>query len=525
MQLSTERQMISKRLQILRVRIRKAEFKDLKNGRSYIESLYKSAPIRAFVKRIYDRIQNKNIPKFYRLYKDWDERILIPALNRAIRKELLQKSSKIPIAKSPGAAAEKVTARIFGTLNLEKIQLEGTNILKPGYTAAFIDGANASYRLAGVQAQFDVMRPEAVDQINKYGADLVVQVTDEVRKAIKDVVRFGIENGYSMPRIARDLSMVQTLFPRWAAAVVNYNINMQLKGVPADIANARARRYEQELLRKRRYMIARTETGIAQAQGSLVGYKSLGVEKVRFFAAHGACPICADQDGRIYLIEEAFGVIPVHPNGRCDWISIAPKGGYKNPAIYKPPGGLKGAIDQAIANIMRQYSLKKVEHCAVLDDAGNILLTKSGMRDKIPFYRAEMLKMQDAAALIHNHPFASSFSSADLQMGVNVRAKQLIVCSDKYRYTLTPAEGASWDPQAPLYAQQQWRSLKWKYEKKFWEIFNEEKAKIPDITLTQRNKLLKQVTDQMNQERSHEMITNTAEKFNYNYTRTPVTGG
>lgn len=32
------------------------------------------------------------------------------------------------------------------------------------------------------------------------------------------------------------------------------------------------------------------------------------------------CPICAEMEGQIFDLDDAYGIIPVHPNCRCDWI-------------------------------------------------------------------------------------------------------------------------------------------------------------------------------------------------------------
>jgi len=530
---------LQQRIQKIESIIKEAHLVDTEQASMLIEKIYKSAPIRSFVKRIYDRIQNKNIPKFKKLYIQFEREVLIPEFQRAIRKELRLSQSKkmdfyvsgkkITSAKTfrikadPSTVANKVTARIFGTMNLEKIKTEGAAILKAGYTAAFVDGGNAAYRLAGIQAQFDVLKPEAVAAINKIGGDLITSVTDEIRKAVRSTVKTGIENGLSMPHIARDLTMIQTLSDRWAAAVVNANVKRQAAGMAADKSNAIAQRYRNKLLRARRIMIARTETAIAQAQGSLVGYKSVGVQEVRFFAAHGACPICADMDGTTYKIEEAYGVIPVHPNGRCDWILRHPKGGLKNPLTYKPPGGLKGGIENAIAEIMAKFARSPREHSAALDNAGNIIFRKSGGRRSVKYTAEECAEIRNAAAFVHNHPVSASFSPADIKFATELNIGEMIVTSTKYRFTIAPATGDKWNSLAPSIQRNKWRSLFSKYDTKFFEKFRA--AKGDSLPPAQKNKLIEQITDELNEEHSHETVTYIAETFKYNYKRTKVSTG
>lgn len=503
--------------------VKEAHLLDRGSSWKLVDTLYKSAPIRSLVKSAYDRIQNKNIPVFYRAYVKFEETVLMPELRRAVRKTIL-KSGKAKIYKSPESAAEAATVSIWGEMDLKRIKdWEGNAILKPAFTTAYVDGADTAYRLAGVKASFDVLDPNAIKEIDACGAEFITAITEETRRATKAVLKIGIELGRSMPNIARDLSMVTTLPHRWAAAVVNYNIKLQVAGVPAHIANKRAATYHKRLLRARRLMIARTETGIAQAQGSLQGYKRVGVYKVRFYAAHGACPICADLDGNVYKIEEAHGMIPVHPNGRCDWISVTPKGGYKNPLKYKPPKNLKTGINQTIADIMTLFSRRKVEHCAALDDAGNVIFRKSGGRRSIHYTAQECAQMNNAAAFVHNHPVAASFSPADMKFASELNIGEMTICSDKFRFTLSPAPGDTWSNIAPALLKKKWKSLHPKYDTKYLQLFRA--AKGDTLSPAARNKLGRKLTDQLNEEHSHEAVNYIVDLFKYKYTRKKISTG
>lgn len=66
----------------------------------------------------------------------------------------------------------------------------------------------------------------------------------------------------------------------------------------------------------------------AYAEGALNSYEEMGIEGVEVeaeFATAGddvVCPECEELEGKVYSIEEARGVIPVHPNCRCAWIPM-----------------------------------------------------------------------------------------------------------------------------------------------------------------------------------------------------------
>ena len=75
-------------------------------------------------------------------------------------------------------------------------------------------------------------------------------------------------------------------------------------------------------------VLVRTETIRAHADATLNAYREAGLEGVTIeaeFTTAGdnkVCPKCEELEGGIYTIEEAQGVIPVHPNCRCAWSPI-----------------------------------------------------------------------------------------------------------------------------------------------------------------------------------------------------------
>lgn len=77
--------------------------------------------------------------------------------------------------------------------------------------------------------------------------------------------------------------------------------------------------------------IARTEVIHAQAEGQLDGLENLGYSSVTAeveWSTAGdelVCPRCAAMNGKVYTIEEARGMIPLHPNCRCAWLPVEEK--------------------------------------------------------------------------------------------------------------------------------------------------------------------------------------------------------
>lgn len=77
-------------------------------------------------------------------------------------------------------------------------------------------------------------------------------------------------------------------------------------------------------------LIARTEASRAYNEGNLDALKQAGITHVQWLLADDACPKCyaeagavvGSKLGKIVPIDEAEGIIPVHPNCRCSWIAV-----------------------------------------------------------------------------------------------------------------------------------------------------------------------------------------------------------
>lgn len=97
------------------------------------------------------------------------------------------------------------------------------------------------------------------------------------------------------------------------------------------------------LTKRRARVIARTETIFAHAEGQLDGMEDLGVEEVladvEISTADDSlvCPMCKGLIGKVFTLEEARGIIPVHPSCRCSW----------SPVIRLPGGLEKGKSRRA----------------------------------------------------------------------------------------------------------------------------------------------------------------------------------
>ncbi len=79
---------------------------------------------------------------------------------------------------------------------------------------------------------------------------------------------------------------------------------------------------------RRAVILARSEIIRAHAQAQLQEFENWGVAGVTAAAEFRTagdtrvCPLCAPIDGRVYTIEQARNIIPVHPQCRCAWLPV-----------------------------------------------------------------------------------------------------------------------------------------------------------------------------------------------------------
>lgn len=183
---------------------------------------------------------------------------------------------------------------------------------------------------------FDVDNPRVARWAADRAAELVVEIDDATREAIRAVVvRAFVEGGH--PRdVARSIRPLIGLHSRWATAVLNYRLRLYEQGVPEDRVSVLVSRYHDRLLRARALNIARTEILRAANAGKHEawmqaferGIAGRSPEKM-WVAASDAEQVCADTDGQIVLLHDlfsnAFGSFempPAHPSCRCTAVLV-----------------------------------------------------------------------------------------------------------------------------------------------------------------------------------------------------------
>ena len=255
-------------------------------------------------------------------------------LEDALEKAIVVARSKL-LADSLGKAffISDVTASLA---DWHCLRMKGDKTLGRQSLDIYAQSADTAFKVAKQKTVWDIVNRHAVDWAAENSAKKVTLITEETRSALRQVFRNGIEQGKSVPTIARQIRALQTADGSSMVGLNTGQMNAMQKLTdklysqaaksPGGLTPTREarikRKLERELRKKRAYraeMIARTETADAVSAGSLTGYREAGAGSIQFESSADACEVCLGYDGHIYDTAVGEGIIPVHPNCRCSW--------------------------------------------------------------------------------------------------------------------------------------------------------------------------------------------------------------
>jgi len=118
-----------------------------------------------------------------------------------------------------------------------------------------------------------------------------------------------------MPTVARNIQPLIGLTRQGVKAVGSYKEFLEKKIPPlkASQIEKKVNFYRKKLIEKRAELIARTETARAINEGTIEGYRQGGIKRVEWVTAAGCCPECDALNGHKFTLEEASGMMPLHP--------------------------------------------------------------------------------------------------------------------------------------------------------------------------------------------------------------------
>ena len=188
---------------------------------------------------------------------------------------------------------------------------------------------------------FDSASPEAIRIARRVAANLVVEVSDETRAAIRQAIVNAVSRKQAPIQAAREIigvlvrdgaraGGVAGLTRRDARAVRNFREELQNAGLSDTHVKAQTRRFAEKKLKDRASTIARTETMNALNAGQDAAWKQqqkkglLGKNAQKEWIVtpdDRLCQICAPLDGETVPIAKNFSVgvpnPPAHPRCRC----------------------------------------------------------------------------------------------------------------------------------------------------------------------------------------------------------------
>lgn len=352
-----------------------------------IEKFFKAIGRKERIRNRINRLAEENYKTFLPKVKAWME-FTIKEINRAFRKKYIRKSAdgKTEYYAWIDFRKDKAIDITTKLLDWEKLDEAGKRMLKPAGLDIMAKSGNEAYKIAGIEASFDILNPEAVKAVDRICSEAVKEVGKETKQAINHVIREGIKEGKSMGRVAKELRPLVGLTERQVKAVANYE-KWLIKKRPdlSDLKRAQwVERYNKKLHRYRTEMISRTESMRATNEGNLIGYKDAGYKTVRWSANVGCCDLCDAENGHVYTIEESRGMLPLHPDCRCSWL---PESKVKPEVPRVPRLNPLRISDASSAQLRGEQKLN-----SMLFDQGNKLESAMATKQRISYKLHSKLK-------------------------------------------------------------------------------------------------------------------------------------
>lgn len=196
------------------------------------------------------------------------------------------------------------------------------------------EGERALRSTPSVGIRFDAMNPHAAQYARSHSSQLITQIGESQREAVRNLVESAVGSGRTVQDIARDIRNVVGLRDDQVQSLLKYReVVSQRPKLTIDQIENKVRRYADALLRQRGELIARTEVlssanagqleiwREAQRQGKLDG--TYGKQWI-ITADEITCQFCEPLDGVIVGLNEVFQsdgetvqFPPLHPQCRC----------------------------------------------------------------------------------------------------------------------------------------------------------------------------------------------------------------
>lgn len=171
-------------------------------------------------------------------------------------------------------------------------------------------------------------------------ASIAIGLINHVSKKLKSEAKLVIDRVSSMYNVKADVSesAINKLVDgkidgiNWSDRIwanqdalkndINRIMKQSLLSHTNPVSQTKAIRDRYSVSKKQARRLLRTESARVMAQQGVDNAKELGYTKVMWVANTAACRICEPHDGKKYTLNEAEGMIPVHPNCLCSWVAV-----------------------------------------------------------------------------------------------------------------------------------------------------------------------------------------------------------
>lgn len=291
-----------------------------------------------------------------------------------IRKKILRKGSEQE--NHPTKIKKKSKSQIVvDYVDWEIIENNGKSIVKPAYLNVMEKSGNLARQQGRIEASFDVINPQSVEQAEKYSYDLVTNVGKETKAGLRAIVTHGMKKGKTLVQIAKEIKATGIgLNERQAKTLLKYGDALEAQGITGKLYQEKWKKYFNRLQRDRSKMIARTEVSRSANEGYLESLEGTRYEEVELSSAADACTDCLALAGQKFKRSEAKGMLPIHPNCRCHWIVVIPrKKKPRIPIIPRVPRGPKPVPKKPQTPKQVREGIKKI-HDAEFDELSRLEL-------------------------------------------------------------------------------------------------------------------------------------------------------
>jgi len=254
---------------------------------------------------------------------------------------------------SAKGSSEDALARLSGVDILSDLEKLTPIIIRPllgEVQSAAADAIASLPASATITIGFDVTDPRALAWAERRAGELIVEITDDVRGQVRDLISRGYRDQLTINQLTREIQSLVGLHSRWSTAVNNLFArtfqSLTTAGMTTGMATSRATEaadaYRTRLTRTRAETIARTEVISANNAGRFMGWQQF-MEQSGFPAGllrkewvigpdgwQGieVCEKCQELAGQTVAVNDVFPngrlMPPAHPNCRCTALLIFP---------------------------------------------------------------------------------------------------------------------------------------------------------------------------------------------------------